>query len=132
VRALERSFAAACDRGDFRLVHYALQTTHAHLLVEATDADALARGMMAIGARLARALNRDVRPVGRVLAERFPRAHAASRLGKCGTQLAYVLLNARRHARHALDEVCEWIRHRPDAGSTDGGDSRSSTELART
>jgi hypothetical protein len=51
VRALERSFAAACDRGDFRLVQYTLQTTHAHLLVEATDVRALARGMMAVGAR---------------------------------------------------------------------------------
>ncbi|MBW1685750.1 MAG: hypothetical protein JRS35_11910, partial [Deltaproteobacteria bacterium] len=37
VRELERSFAMACERGDFRLVHYALQGDHAHLIVEAKD-----------------------------------------------------------------------------------------------
>jgi REP-associated tyrosine transposase len=42
VRTLEQSFAAMRDRGRFRVVHYALQSTHAHLLVEASDANALA------------------------------------------------------------------------------------------
>ncbi len=37
VRELERSFAKARERGDFRLVHYALQGNHAHLIVEAKD-----------------------------------------------------------------------------------------------
>ena len=73
VRRLKRSFAATRDRGDFRLVHYALQTTHAHLVVEATDASALARGMMAVGARIARAFNRAFARRGRVLAERYAR-----------------------------------------------------------
>jgi hypothetical protein len=98
VRALQRSFAAACDRGDFRLVHYTLQTTHAHLLVEATDARALARGMMAVGARLARALNRTSGHRGRVLAERF-HARILRTPREVRNALAYVLLNARRHAR---------------------------------
>src|SRR5262245_35998927 len=43
---------------DFRLVHYALLHDHAHCVVEAADARALARGMKAIGSRLARAVNR--------------------------------------------------------------------------
>ena len=58
VREIEHSFRGACDCGDFRLVHYALLSNHAHLVVEAADAPALARGMKAIGARLARAVNR--------------------------------------------------------------------------
>ena len=98
VRALERSFAAACDRGDFRLVHYALQTTHAHLLVEATDAPALARDMMALGARIARALNRTYGRRGAVLAERF-HARVLRTPREVRNAIAYVLLNARRHAR---------------------------------
>ena len=98
VRTLERSFAAACDRGDFRLVHYALQTTHAHLLVEATDATALARGMMALGARIARALNRTYGRRGRVLAERF-HARVLRTPREVRNAIAYVLLNARRRAR---------------------------------
>src|SRR5262245_21626015 len=98
VRALERSFAAACDRGDFRLVHYAIQTTHAHLLVEADDAKGLARGMMALGARLARALNRAYGRGGPVLAERF-HARLLRTPREVRNAIAYVLLNARRHAR---------------------------------
>ena len=98
VRALERSFAQACDRGNFRLVHYALQTTHAHLLVEATDEQALARGMMALGARIARALNRTYARRGPVLAERF-HARVLRTPREVRNAIAYVLLNARRHAR---------------------------------
>src|SRR5262245_4040264 len=58
VRPIERSFAAACARPGFRLVHYSLQGNHAHLIVEARDPAALGRGMKAIGARIARAVNR--------------------------------------------------------------------------
>ena len=98
VRALERSFREARDRGDFRLVHYSFQATHAHLLVETDDADALARGMMAVGARIARALNRTFRRSGRVLAARF-HARVLRTPREVRNALAYVLLNARRHAR---------------------------------
>lgn len=97
VREIERSFACGCTRPGFRLVHYSLQGNHAHLIVEATDADALGRGMKAIGARLARAVNRIAKRSGRVLADRYH-----SRILKTPREvhraLRYVLLNARRHA----------------------------------
>jgi len=98
VRELERSFRCACDRGDFRLVHYTLMHNHAHMLVEATDATALARGMKAIGSRLARAVNRIFGRQGAVLAERFHHRVLRTPL-EARRALAYVLLNARRHAR---------------------------------
>jgi len=71
VRAFERSLAQASERGDFRVVHYSLQSNHVHLLVEAADATALARGMKSVGARLARAVNRVFGLVGPVLADRY-------------------------------------------------------------
>ena len=37
VRAFEETLARGCDRGEFRLVHYALLGNHAHLIVEAKD-----------------------------------------------------------------------------------------------
>ena len=40
VKAIEASFAKACERESFRLVHYSLQSNHAHLIVEARDRDA--------------------------------------------------------------------------------------------
>jgi REP element-mobilizing transposase RayT len=96
VRAIERSFADGCARPGFRLVHYSLQGNHAHLIVEARDKDALGRGMMAIGSRLARAVNRVARRRGPVLADRYH-----MRLLPTPTEvrnaLRYVLLNARHH-----------------------------------
>ena len=100
VHEIERTFARGCERQDFRLVHYSLQGNHAHLIVEARDRHALGRGMMAVGSRLARAVNRIAKRRGRVLADRYhvrmlptPReVHGA---------LRYVLLNARKHARLA-------------------------------
>jgi len=55
VREMERSFAAACDRGRFRVVHYSIQNNHLHAIVEATSQRDLAHGMKSIGSRLARA-----------------------------------------------------------------------------
>jgi len=98
VRGLEQSFAALRSRGDFRLVHYTLQDTHAHLIVEARDADALGRGIMAVGARIARAVNRTFRRRGHVLTERF-HARILRTPREVRNALAYVLLNARRHAQ---------------------------------
>src|SRR3989442_7135265 len=45
VREVEGSFAHACERGAFRLVHYSLQGNHAHMIVEAKNREALGRGM---------------------------------------------------------------------------------------
>jgi len=71
VRAFRRSLAEACERGDFRVVHYALLSNHVHLLVEADDRRALASGMKSVGARLARAANRVFERSGAVLDGRF-------------------------------------------------------------
>jgi len=105
VRELERSFAAGCVRPGFRLVHYSLQGNHAHLVVEASDQEALGRGMKAIGARLARAVNRVTGRTGPVLAERYH--HRLLRTPReVHRALRYVLLNARHHvgkARAALE-----------------------------
>src|SRR5437899_5662599 len=100
VRELERSFAAGCARPEFRLAHYSLQSNHAHLIVEATDREALGRGMKAIGARVARAVNRVADRSGRVLAERYHLRLLPTPTEVRGA-LRYVLLNARRHAAKA-------------------------------
>ena len=71
VREIERSFAAGCERGSFRIVHYSIQSDHAHLLVEASGREALGRGMKSLAARFARAVNRALGRSGRVLADRY-------------------------------------------------------------
>jgi REP element-mobilizing transposase RayT len=97
VHEIERRFAGGCDRPGFRLVHYSLQGNHAHLIVEAQDRDALGRGMKAIGARLARAVNRIADRDGRVFADRY-HARLLRTPREVRNALRYVLLNARRHS----------------------------------
>lgn len=98
VRELERTFAAGCERSEFRLVHYSLLGNHAHFIVEARGADALGRGMMSIGSRLALALNRVMgRKKGRVVADRY-HSRVLRTPREVRNALRYVLLNARKHA----------------------------------
>jgi hypothetical protein len=100
VDEIARTFSLGCSRPGFRLVHYSLQENHAHLIVESHDQLALACGMKAIGARLARAVNRTMSRRGPVVAERYHH-----RLLPTPTEvrnaLRYVLLNARHHAKKA-------------------------------
>ncbi len=112
VREIEHTFAAGCARPGFRLVHYSLQDTHAHLIVEATDRDALGRGMKALGARLARAVNRVVGRDGPVLAERYHLGLLTTPM-HVRNALRYVLLNARRHAKKARTVVADAVRLDP-------------------
>jgi REP element-mobilizing transposase RayT len=93
---LERSLREGCERGEFRVVHYSIQRDHLHLLVEASGKQALGRGMKAVSARIARAVNRAFRRRGPALAGRY---HLRVLRGprEVRNALAYVLLNARRH-----------------------------------
>jgi len=98
VREFERSLAALAKRPDFRVVHYSLQHDHVHLLVEASGVASLSNGMKSLAARLARAVNRVFRRRGAVLDGRYHHRGLATPR-EVRAALAYVLLNARKHAR---------------------------------
>ena len=100
MRELEETFRRGCERGDFRLVHYSVQRDHLHLIVEAAGAEALGRGMKAVGARVARAVNRVFRRRGPLLADRY-NMRALRTPGEVRAALRYVLLNARKHVRRS-------------------------------
>ena len=112
VRLLERTFAAGCERQDFRLVHYALLGNHAHLIVEAQDQDALGRGMRALGIRIARAVNRIADRKGPVLADRY-HLQLLPTPRQVRNALRYVLLNARRHTAAAGAKLGGFLRLDP-------------------
>jgi REP element-mobilizing transposase RayT len=102
VREIEAAFRRGNERKDFRLVHYSIQDDHAHLIVEAKNRDALGRGMKSLAGRFAFAVNRALgRPSGKVLAGRYHLRVLAS-CTQVRNALAYVLLNARRHAAKRL------------------------------
>ena len=96
LRELRRSFAAACERGEFRVAHFSVQRDHLHLLVEAAGKPALGRGMKSISARVARAVNRVFLRTGPVLLGRY-HMRALRTPREVRNALAYVLLNARKH-----------------------------------
>jgi hypothetical protein len=105
IREIEATFRITNERKDFRLVHYSIQDDHAHPIVEAKDRNALGRGMKSIAARLAFAVNRALgRAAGKVLAGRYHLRILGSPR-QVRNALAYVLLNARRHAAKRIGEL---------------------------
>ncbi|MGE0395506.1 MAG: transposase [Kofleriaceae bacterium] len=86
----------AGERDTFRVVHVSIQSNHLHLLIEAEDAEAIARGMQRFQSMAARALNKVLGRQGKVFAYRYHRVDITSpRQMRCA--LAYVLNNWRRH-----------------------------------
>jgi len=116
VAELEGSWRAACDRGRFRLVHYSVQADHAHLIVEAASAHDLACGLKAVAARFARAANRAFRRAGPVLADRA-HVRVLRTPREVRHAIAYVLLNARRHAAKMGRRLRAWFARVDPASS---------------
>ncbi len=89
-----------CRRSDFRICHVSVQGNHVHLIVEADNHMALARGMQGFQIACARRFNITTRRTGRVFADRYhPRPLATLR--ETRNALAYVLNNWRRHREDA-------------------------------
>ena len=93
---LERAFWAGCQRFGFRLAQYSIQATHLHLIAEACDRRALARGMQGLLVRAARALNRAWMRKGAVFSDRYHARALCSPL-EVRRSLSYVLHTARPH-----------------------------------
>jgi REP element-mobilizing transposase RayT len=105
------------SRDDFRVVHFSLQNTHLHLIVEAKDKDALSRGLRALEIRIARRLNHLARRKGRVFSDRY-HARALVTPRETRAALCYVLLNSRHHAARTRGAV--WLDPCSSAASFDG------------
>ncbi len=100
MHVLRRAFREGRERGGFRLVQYAVQPDHLHLIVEASDKRALSTGMQGLSIRIARQLNGMLGRRGRVFAERY-HSRQLKTPRETRNALAYVLLQARRHASKA-------------------------------
>jgi len=116
-QVLRGCFAAACARDGFRVVHYSVQSTHLHFLVEAADRKALSRGMQGLLIRIAKALNRLWHRKGSLFTERF-HEHILRTPREVRNALAYVLNNVWRHVGSHLPS--------PRSGTPEGIDAFSS------
>ena len=145
LRQLRPSLRRACERGDFRVVHYSVQRNHLHLLVESAGKDALGRGMKSISVRVARAVQRAFGVEGPVLHGRYHLRILRTPL-EVRRALAYVLLNARKHWRERrkalppmlLDEASSgrwfegWRRAPPSRERASGAPESPEVAPART
>jgi REP element-mobilizing transposase RayT len=96
--AVRRALAITLQRrcAVFRVVHVSIQRDHLHLIVEATNENALARGLQGFSISFARGLNRRLGRTGRVLADRY---HATQLRSPRQTRnaISYVLNNGQKH-----------------------------------
>jgi REP element-mobilizing transposase RayT len=96
VPTLRRAFVGGNAKPGFRICQFSIQGNHIHLIVEGSDAHAVARGMQGFAVRLARTLNTRIGRDGRVFDDRY-HARALETPSETRAALLYVLNNARRH-----------------------------------
>jgi putative transposase len=97
LKVISAALDAANHRLDFKVIHYSVQGNHIHLIVEAEDKRALARGMQGLQIRIAKGLNRVMKRHGRVFEDRY-HAHVLKSVAEVRNALAYVEGNHRKHA----------------------------------
>ncbi len=95
-KVLKAAFVRGCDKGVFRICQFSVQGNHIHLVCEARDELALARGIQGWKICVARRLNAYWHRKGKLFDDRY---HAVILTTPRQTRncLVYVLHNARRH-----------------------------------
>jgi len=94
--AIRAASAAAAKQQAFRIAHLSIQDTHVHLIIEADDKGALARGMQSFEISAARRINAVLLRRGRVFDDRYHLVVIRSPR-QMRSVLAYVMNNWRRH-----------------------------------
>ncbi|HEY4241205.1 MAG TPA: transposase [Kofleriaceae bacterium] len=95
-RAIARAASAAAKRGAIHIVHASVQHDHVHILVEASDQYALAKGMHAFEISAAHWINVAAKRRGRVFPDRY-HAHVLKTPREVRSAIRYVLSNWRKH-----------------------------------
>src|SRR4051812_48282563 len=90
--AVKVALLASMNRFGFRLIHYSIQTNHLHLLVEANNRAALAKGVKGLTVRVAKALNQLCQRKGKVFSDRY-HVHVLRKPLETRKALHYVLNN---------------------------------------
>jgi putative transposase len=114
-RAIRRVLGRYVGRGEFRIAQVSIQHNHLHLIVEASDARALTRGMQSFAINAARAINVAWGRRGAVFAGRY-HATQIRTARQMRNALVYVLNNWRRHREDIADVRC--LRAQLDPYST--------------
>jgi len=95
-KALRHAFVHGCNQGRFRICQFSVQGNHVHLVCEAADATALARGIQGWKIRVTRRLNHLWHRNGTIWDDRY-HSQIIKNLRQLRNTLCYVLHNARHH-----------------------------------
>ncbi len=113
-QAIREATLTTARREDFRIVHLSIQRTHVHLLVEANDKGALARGMQGFQISAAKHLNAAIskgkpgpRRRGAVFPDRY-HAEIITSPRQARHALSYCLNNFRKHREDLRAPMSEW------------------------
>jgi putative transposase len=112
-KAMRDATISAALRERIRIVHVSIQRTHVHLLVEAEDKQALARGMQGFQISAARNINTTLgdgnrRRRGRVFADRY-HLEVITSPRQARHTLSYILSNWRRHKEDQQGLASTWL-----------------------
>ncbi|MDB4954475.1 MAG: hypothetical protein JWO36_2044 [Myxococcales bacterium] len=113
-QAIGDALVTAADRTDFRIVHFSIQRTHLHMIVEAETKRALSRGMQGFLISAARHINSKIvmssgkSRRGVVFEDRY-HANVLTSPKQCRNAIAYVLNNWRRHREHQASFASTWL-----------------------
>ncbi len=103
-RRIAAAFRGVHGKRGFRLVAYAILGNHLHLMVEASDAPRLARGLQSLEIRVAKGLNKLMNTRGAVFADRY-HAHILRTPTEVANALRYVRGNFALHAARRGETV---------------------------
>ena len=95
-KALHRALAVVRARAEVRVVHASIQHNHLHLVCEAHDRQALARGIQVLASTFARLLNKRRGRRGQVFEHRYMTT-VITGPRQARTAIGYVLNNWRKH-----------------------------------
>jgi REP element-mobilizing transposase RayT len=121
-KAIRSATITAALRERIRIVHVSLQHNHVHLLVEAANAAALARGMQGFQVSAARHINTALGDGGRrrrgsVFTDRY-HLQVITSPRQARNNLAYILNNWRRHREDQQGLASTWLVDPFSSGSS--------------
>ncbi len=124
--ALRFALYACALRDEFRVVHFSIQRTHLHMIVEAASKKALSSHMQGLLISAAKHINRAVsiergeRRRGRVVSDRY-HARVLRTPREVRNAIAYVLNNWRRHQEDLAPFARSWLVDPYSSGVRFGG-----------
>ncbi|HEX3760568.1 MAG TPA: transposase [Kofleriaceae bacterium] len=114
-QAIREATLTTARREDFRIIHASIQRTHVHLIVEADDKAALARGMQGFQISAAKHLNAAIskgkpgpRRRGTVFPDRY-HAEIVTSPRQARHALSYCLNNFRKHREDVTAPASDWM-----------------------